>query len=151
MWHGKSKYDMILSLNYIWFIFVNWFPLPHFSVQMLSLLVNGKRIKNGGQAFGFSCNYFYKACPLAKGIHYTGDKWKSSTRVSVFNTFDVWKYVVPFFLISFFFLLCMPRWCSYSNFHVSLKELNLMLVNIIRTITSLFQAPSSRWWWKVVQ
>ena len=79
------------------------FPLPHFSVQILSLLVNGKRIKNGGQAYGFSCNYFYEDCPLAEGMHYTGDKWKSSTLVSVFNTFDVWKYVVPFFLIRFFF------------------------------------------------
>ena len=77
------------------------FPLPHF-VQILPLLVNGKHIKNGGQAYGFSCNYFYEDCPLAEGIHYTGDEWKSSTRVSVFNTFDVWKYVVPFFLISFF-------------------------------------------------
>ena len=52
---------------------------------------------------GFLAITFTKDCPLAEGIHYTGDKWKSSTRVSVFNTFDVWKYVVPFFLISFFF------------------------------------------------
>ena len=85
----KVRYD----LNYIWFIFVHFFisfPLPHF-VQILPLLVNGKHIKNGGQACGFSCNYFYEDCPLAEGIHYTGDEWKSSTRVSMFNTFDVWN------------------------------------------------------------
>ena len=60
---------MILSLNYISFIFVHQFLLPHF-VQILPLLVNGKRIKNGGQAYGFSCNYFYEDCPLAEDDHH---------------------------------------------------------------------------------
>ena len=117
------------------------FPLPHF-VQILPLLVNGKHIKNGGQAYGFSCNYFYEDCPLAEGIHYTGDEWKSSTRVSVFNTFEVWKYVVPFFLISFFSLM-------YAQMMFILKcpcviEGVKLDVNIIRTIMYklLLESPS---------
>ena len=91
------KLNLIYICSFFYLVSVDAF------CPILTLLVNGKHIKNGGQAYGFSCNYFYEDCPLAEGIHYTGDEWKSSTRVSVFNTFEVWKYVVPFFLISFFF------------------------------------------------
>ena len=96
----KVRYDPQFKLHLIYIC--SLVSVAAFQCPILPLLVIGKRIKNGGQAYGFSCNYFYEDCQLAKGIHYTGDKWKSSTRVSVFNTFDVWKYVVHFFLISFF-------------------------------------------------
>ena len=52
---------------------------------------------------GFLAITFKKKVHQLKASITTGDEWKSSTRVSAFNTFDVWKYVVPFFSISFFF------------------------------------------------